>query len=203
MKAVEKYDYRRGFKFSTYASWWIRQAIVRALSDKARAVRLPVNVLETRRKIRRVSRELAKQLDREPFPEEIAGEIGLSPVRVQELIDIRERTISLEMPVNEDGLELKNLVQVEEGQVSQDDVMENVDLAEKTRDLLTCLRPREAEILRLRFGIDASHHHTLEEVAGRFGVTRERVRQIEGKAMEKLREQPSARRLLASLVDAF
>jgi len=187
MKAVTRYDYRKGFKFSTYASWWIRQAITRALADKSRTIRIPNHLLETRSKIVKAFHQLIKDLGRDPLPEEIAETARIPLNNVLKVMSLIQEPVSLETPVGEDGSKLQDLVASEESLSFNDDLIENMDLAKKTRDLLSLLGPREEQILRLRFGIGFPSGYTLEEIGKRFGISRERVRQIEERAVKKLK----------------
>ncbi len=187
MKAVTKYDYRKGFKFSTYASWWIRQAITRALADKSRTIRIPNHLLETRSKIVKAFHQLVRDLGREPLPEEIAKKAQISLNHVSKVMSLIQEPVSLETPVGEDGSRLQDLVGSEESLTFNDDLIENMDLVKKTQDLLSLLDPREKEILRLRFGIGLPSGYTLEQIGKRFGISRERVRQIEERAIRKLK----------------
>lgn len=187
MKAVTRYDYRKGFKFSTYASWWIRQAITRALADKSRTIRIPNHLLETRSKIVKAFHQLIKDLGRDPLPEEIAETARIPLNNVLKVMSLIQEPVSLETPVGEDGSMLQDLVASEESLSFNDDLIENMDLAKKTRDLLSLLGPREEQILRLRFGIGFPSGYTLEEIGKRFGISRERVRQIEERAVKKLK----------------
>ncbi len=187
MKAVTKYDYRRGFKFSTYASWWIRQAITRALADKSRTIRIPNHLLETRSKIIKAFHQLIRDLGREPSPEEIARKAGIPTSNVRKVMYLIQEPVSLETPVGEDGSKLQDLIGSEESLSFHDDLIENMDVAKKARDLLSLLNPREKEILKLRFGIGLPSGYTLEEIGKRFGISRERVRQIEERAIKKLK----------------
>ena len=187
MKAVDKFEYRRGYKFSTYATWWVRQAITRAIADQARTIRVPVHMIENINKLTRTSRYLVQELGREPTPEEIARKMDLPVLRVREVLKIAREPISLETPVGEDGdSQLGDLIQ-DRGVTSPQDALINQNLGEQTRRLLKTLTPREERVLCLRFGIGESSDHTLEEVGRDFKVTRERIRQIEAKALRKLR----------------
>jgi RNA polymerase primary sigma factor len=195
MKAVDKFEYRRGYKFSTYATWWIRQAITRAIADQARTIRIPVHMIETINKLVRTSRYLVQELGREPTPEEIAEKMELPLDKVRKVLKIAKEPISLETPIGEeedshlgDFIEDKNAVN------PQDAVM-GMGLAEQTRRVLATLTPREEKVLRMRFGIGEKSDHTLEEVGQDFQVTRERIRQIEAKALRKLRHPSRAKRL--------
>jgi RNA polymerase primary sigma factor len=187
MKAATRYDYRKGFKFSTYASWWIRQAITRALSDKSRTVRIPNHLLETRSKIVKAFHYLVKDLGRDPLPEEIAKRAAIPLGNVLKVMSLIQEPVSLETPVGEEGSRLQDLVGSEESMTFNDDLIETMDLAKKTRDLLSLLGPREEQILRLRFGIGMPSGYTLEEIGKQFGISRERVRQIEERALKKLK----------------
>jgi len=200
MKAVDKFEYRRGYKFSTYATWWIRQAITRAIADQARTIRIPVHMIETINKLIRTSRLLIQQLGREPTPEEIAVKMELPVDKVRKVLKIAKEPISLETPIGEeedsslgDFIEDKKIINPAEA------VM-NVNLSEQTRKVLSTLTPREEKVLRMRFGIGERSDHTLEEVGQDFFVTRERIRQIEAKALRKLRH-PSRAKLLKAFVD--
>lgn len=192
MKAVEKYDYRRGFKFSTYSSWWIRQAITRALADKARTVRIPNHLLGLRSRTLGSFRQLVKELGRKPVAEEIAARARIPLDVVRKVMDLIHEPVSLETPIAEDGSKLEDLIESEESSRLHDDLLENIDQAKKTRNLLSLLNSREERILRFRFGIGEPSTYTLEEIGKRFGISRERVRQIEQKALEKLRSLPTA-----------
>lgn len=191
MRAIEKYDYRRGYKFGTYASWWIRQSITRALSDKPRTIRIPSHLSEMRRKISKSFHEFVKTQGREPDPEEIFSDMGINPASAQRILDLIKQPISLETPVGEDS-KLEDFI--EDGESTGLEVLiECIDQARNAHHLLSLLRPREREILRLRFGIGEPTSYTLREVGQRFGISRERVRQIERKALKQLRAEPRAR----------
>lgn len=200
MKAVDKFEYRRGYKFSTYATWWIRQAITRAIADQGRTIRIPVHMIETINKLARTSRQLIQELGREPTPEEIAERMEMSVDKVKKVFKISKEPISLETPIGEeedsslgDFIEDKKII-------SPQDAVMSITLSEQTRSVLATLTPREEKVLRMRFGIGEKSDHTLEEVGQDFFVTRERIRQIEAKALRKLRH-PSRAKLLKSYID--
>ncbi|HPE71832.1 MAG TPA: RNA polymerase sigma factor RpoD, partial [Candidatus Competibacter sp.] len=200
MKAVDKFEYRRGYKFSTYATWWIRQAITRSIADQARTIRIPVHMIETINKLNRISRQMLQEMGREPTPEELAKRMEMPEDKVRKVLKIAKEPISMETPIGDDedshlGDFIEDLM-----------VMSPVEAAtveglrESTREVLSTLTPREAKVLRMRFGIDMPTDHTLEEVGKQFDVTRERIRQIEAKALRKLRH-PNRSEQLRSFLD--
>ncbi len=197
MKAVDKFEYRRGYKFSTYATWWIRQAITRAIADQARTIRIPVHMIETINKLIRTSRYLVQELGREPTPEEIAVKMEMPVDKVRKVLKIAKEPISLETPIGEDeDSHLGDFIE-DKAMISPSEAVTNINLSEQTRKVLSTLTPREEKVLRMRFGIGESSDHTLEEVGQDFNVTRERIRQIEAKALRKLRHPSRSKRLKA------
>jgi RNA polymerase primary sigma factor len=199
MKAVDKFEYRRGYKFSTYATWWIRQAITRAIADQARTIRIPVHMIETINKLIRTSRALVQELGREPTSEEIAKRMDIPVAKVRKVLKIAQEPISLETPIGEeedshlgDFIEDRNIVSPAEAVI-------NLNLKEQTEAVLKTLTPREEKVIKMRFGVGDGSEHTLEEVGQSFAVTRERIRQIEAKALRKLRHPSRSRKLRAFL----
>jgi len=199
MKAVDKFEYRRGYKFSTYATWWIRQAITRAIADQARTIRIPVHMIETINKLIRTSRALVQELGREPTSEEIAQRMDIPVSKVRKVLKIAQEPISLETPIGEEeDSHLGDFIE-DRGIVSPADAVINLNLKEQTDAVLKTLTPREEKVIKMRFGVGDGSEHTLEEVGQNFAVTRERIRQIEAKALRKLRHPSRSRKLRAFL----
>ena len=200
MKAVDKFEYRRGYKFSTYATWWIRQAITRSIADQARTIRIPVHMIETINKLNRISRQMLQEMGREPTPEELAVKMEMPEDKIRKVLKIAKEPISMETPIGDDeDSHLGDFIE-DHSIVSPSDAATEIGLTETVRDVLAGLTPREAKVLRMRFGIDLTTDHTLEEVGKQFDVTRERIRQIEAKALRKLRH-PSRSEQLRSFLD--
>jgi RNA polymerase primary sigma factor len=199
MKAVDKFEYRRGYKFSTYATWWIRQAITRAIADQARTIRIPVHMIETINKLIRTSRQLVQEYGREPTSEEIAKRMDIPVVKVRKVLKIAQEPISLETPIGEEeDSHLGDFIE-DRGVISPAEAVININLKEQTEGVLKTLTPREEKVIKMRFGLDDGSEHTLEEVGQSFAVTRERIRQIEAKALRKLRHPSRSRKLRAFL----
>ena len=200
MKAVDKFEYRRGYKFSTYATWWIRQAITRSIADQARTIRIPVHMIETINKLNRVSRQMLQEMGREPTPEELAERMVMPEDKIRKVLKIAKEPISMETPIGDDeDSHLGDFIEDGSGELPVDSATSE-NLKNATHEVLAGLTAREAKVLRMRFGIDMNTDHTLEEVGKQFDVTRERIRQIEAKALRKLRH-PSRSEQLKSFLD--